>query len=67
MAVPTANHMLLFFLSPPWLVLTRLVEVMEVFAWLLLEVEVEERSRFTAWLESIGLQRFIVIVILNLL
>ena len=68
MAVPTANHTLLFFfLSPPWLVLTRLVEVMEVFAWLLLEVEVEERSRFTAWLESIGLQRFIVIVILNLL
>ena len=33
----------------------------------LLEVEVEKRSRFTAWLESIGLQRFIVIVILNLL
>ena len=64
MAVPTASNRLLFFLSPPWLVLSRLLEVMEVFAWLL--VELEDHSRLTAWLESIGLQRFIVIVILNL-
>ena len=67
MAVPTASQrflllLLLFFLSPPWLELSRLLEVMEVFAWLLLE----DHSRFTAWLESIGLQRLIVIVILNL-
>ena len=67
MAAPTASQrllllLLLFFLSPPWLELSRLLEVMEVFAWLLLE----DHSRFTAWLESIGLQRLIVIVILNL-
>ena len=56
----------MFLLSPPLLVFSRLLEVMEVFAWLL-EVELEDQSRFTAWLESIGLQRLNVIVILKLI